>query len=452
MPINVNGLEFNVSLRGFKGDNPEQEFEAGVNQGGHYKCSACGLKTDTYADTAASLFAERLSIEDRQAIATAGVFGRQASYAKPFHNLKKEQLQRELAIRGLDCSGKYPELKDRLQAELKGTQRSLTLLYRHPAEKKDQHNLAEYEIFSSEGLHDIKDHTKNIMEELPHHLPDTTQKLFEKFYSIEIDARAMVWGSDYRRAAIKLLAVLKGKVTPNVQGLVDALAELTTLAYIMEYERTPRAILRLYNTAYSHANFCMEVLFPPKHLSVGVLCGLYFHKLTVHTPEDTRIVSGYTRLAESDERQFKDLRALAKNTTGCPADVARLLCDRLQLRQTVRPSNQSFAKEDKAIRVKASKLPFVCQDTVYTTDYIKKYQTSFQAHLERIADFLLPGPGIWWKWEGNSVRFFDGATNAAQHKGGPHKAHFRSSQIKDELLRVKACWQRCLDNNVELPL
>ena len=159
VPINVNGLEFNVSLPGFKGDNLEQEFEAGVNQGGHYKCSACGLKTDTYADTAASLLAERLSIEDRQAIATAGVFGRQASHAKPFHNLKKEQLQRELAIRGSDCSGKYPELKDRLQAELKGTQRSLTLLYRHPAEKKDQHNLAEYEIFSSEGLHDIKDHT-----------------------------------------------------------------------------------------------------------------------------------------------------------------------------------------------------------------------------------------------------------------------------------------------------
>ena len=33
------------------------------------------------------------------------------------------------------------------------------------------------------------------------------------------------------------------------QGLVDSLAKLTTLAYIMEYECTPRAILRLYNTA-----------------------------------------------------------------------------------------------------------------------------------------------------------------------------------------------------------
>ena len=105
----------------------------------------------------------------------------------------------------------------------------------------------------------------------------------------------MVRGSDFRRAALVLPAVLGGKVSSSLQGLVNTLAELSSLLYIMEEERTPRAILRLYNVSFQHAQYCVEVLHLPKKLSSGVLFGLYHHKLSTHAAEDTRIISNNFR-------------------------------------------------------------------------------------------------------------------------------------------------------------
>ena len=75
LPIPVQGVTtpMHAVMRAFKSDNPEQQFETGVNQGGHYKCSACGVKTKSYRKLCTCFAAERLSISDRQKIATAGI-------------------------------------------------------------------------------------------------------------------------------------------------------------------------------------------------------------------------------------------------------------------------------------------------------------------------------------------------------------------------------------------
>ena len=366
--------------------------------------------------------------------------------------MKKSQLEHELTVRGIDCIGKRNDLDKRLQEELLGTQRSLTLLYRHPTDKKEVHNLGSYEVFSSEGLHDIKAHVKNVMEELPFHLAANAKSVYARFYEAEIGQKALARGSDYRRAAFKLPTILKGRVQGDIQGLVNTLAELAALLYILEANRTPRAILRLYNIAFKHAHYCVEVLFPPKHLSVGVLFGLYYHKLTVHAAEDTRIVSGYTRLAEIDERQFKELRGLATMTTRRSEDVARQLFEQIQMKGLMSSTPSAFNKENAQLSARAAKLTCMAEDTTFTEKFIKSQQASFQAHLQRIADYLLPGPGIWWKREGSCVRFCDGTGSPDQHLQGPSLVSFRSTTVQDELHRTKACWEKCLDGNVELPL
>ena len=38
---------------------------------------------------------------------------------------------------------------------------------------------------------------------------------------------------------------------------------------------------------------------------------------------------------------------------------------------------------------------------------ITKYQSAYQAHLERVSDFLLCGEGIWWRHVVKAVEFFD---------------------------------------------
>ena len=149
MPIEIPGLPvYTAKLRAFTGDNPEQQFELGVNQGGHYKCSGCGTKTIDYVDLAVTLVAEPLSVQDRYAIATSEAFGKKPGHSKPFASLKIDALRREQFDRSLDNRGLRKDLDERLASGLCGTQRVLTLLYQHPQDSPKEHNLGSYEIFS----------------------------------------------------------------------------------------------------------------------------------------------------------------------------------------------------------------------------------------------------------------------------------------------------------------
>ena len=62
----------------FKSDNPEQESELGISQGGNYKCSDCGIHTDMYTNLRHCMESLRLSISNRQQLVTAGVLEKAA--------------------------------------------------------------------------------------------------------------------------------------------------------------------------------------------------------------------------------------------------------------------------------------------------------------------------------------------------------------------------------------
>ena len=202
---------------------------------------------------------------------------------------------------------------------------------RTPTDHLHDHNLHEYEILSSEGLHDAKEHIKHIFDELPNVLEGTAKTAFSAFLRKEVGTRALVRGSDYRRAATKLPAELRGWLEdfPDTQQVINTLAEISKLLYMTESNRSPRTILRLYNVTFLHGLLCTKLFKNPHTMSVGQMFGLYFHKTTVHAAEDTRIVSGYSRLVEQDERQFKELRHTP--TSGRPAEVAKQMVERLQV-------------------------------------------------------------------------------------------------------------------------
>ena len=64
-----------------------------------------------------------------------------------------------------------------------------------------------------------------------------------------------------------------------------------------------------------------------------------------------------------------------------------------------------------------------------------KYPYTYQAHLERISDFLLCGEGAWWRHTVSGIEFFDDNTPDEDPRGAETLLplhHFRSHTLKSE--------------------
>ena len=77
-------------------------------------------------------------------------------------------------------------------------------------------------------------------------------------------------------------------------------------------------------------------------------------------------------------------------------------------------------------------------------DFIKRHPREYQAHLERISDFLLVSNS--WKETDNGIEFLDieGDWTKSLH-------HFRSTSLSSELRNVKECWAKCKKENNLIP-
>ena len=53
------------------------------------------------------------------------------------------------------------------------------------------------------------------------------------------------------------------------------------------------------------------------------------------------------------------------------------------------------------------------------------------AHLQRIADFLACGEGVWWEKEKNAIIFKDGDDEDDERDKGPSLLHFSTTQIHE---------------------
>uniref|UniRef100_K1PE89 DUF7869 domain-containing protein n=1 Tax=Magallana gigas TaxID=29159 RepID=K1PE89_MAGGI len=66
-------------------------------------------------------------------------------------------------------------------------------------------------------------------------------------------------------------------------------------------------------------------------------------------------------------------------------------------------------------------------------------------HLERIADFVLPGKNVWWSVDAeDGMIFHDGPEDDERRPDGPQLHHFRSRSLKEERMWIKQKWQECL--------
>ena len=445
--ITEKGNEVVDVMRFFKGDTPEQQFETGeIHCGKTCGCGTCDALPSRWSDLSYCFQAKLQTVEHRRQKVLAGPAGREKRNGglRPFDNMKVNELKRELKERKLSTAGNRMELEQCLKEHMAGIQRVPALLFGSESTPLSDLYLDKYEVSSSEPLHDIKEHIKNITTELPYHLNDTERKVFCEAVETIQSTKAQMHGSDYRLLAVKLSANLRGKLRPNVQELLDTLSEISHLLYLSPECRNPRSVLRLYNRTFLHCVLCIEMIGIPKKLTVRKFYGKYFHSISCHTPALARIISLSSLNSEDEERTFNAISNICRQTSSRrPDEIVENSIVRYQAEANFRNNGATLKSQQSEISKISSSLP-PFQNTTFSKQFIQRHRSDYQAHLERISDFLLPGKDIWWALTEEGVQFKDGEDEADQRIGGPPLHHFRSSdQVKEEEY-LKETWSKCI--------
>ena len=311
-------------------------------------------------------------------------------------------------------------------------------------------NLKNYEVLYFEALHCSMNQIKNVLEELPHHISDidTLIKLKE-ILAVQLNKEKMR-GVDYRKTLSFLTIALHQKANRDVRILLRTLCEMVEIFYCQEKRRSPRLVLRLHNLCWRHAIQCRQVLTPTRALTCRKLFGLYFHACVSHSAFLLRLVSHRSTNAEMFERLFEELTDVTRKTWNRKIeDLASNAVLHMQAKKSIH--GNAVIKQEKEISNISRALPRL-GNTILPRELIHTYAGHWEAHLKSIADFLLPGEGVWWKvTDGECIEFLDGPDEPDFREQGPPLHHFHSSNIKKEHGYLKSCWDQRLANEIQIP-
>ena len=87
-------------------------------------------------------------------------------------------------------------------------------------------------------------------------------------------------------------------------------------------ERSHKTVLRSYNVSYKHALLCRQI-FGRNPEKFKKIYGIYFHALTIHLPEFSRLVAPSSLYCASEERIFSSLRGIGKAVSSRAVDSIR---------------------------------------------------------------------------------------------------------------------------------
>lgn len=118
-------------------------------------------------------------------------------------------------------------------------------------------------------------------------------------------------------------------------------------------------------------------------------------------------------------------------------------------------NRRSAIQEQESRLGKLSKCLPKPENSIIPHRIILKYQSAYQAHLERISDFLLCGEGVWWRHVAKGVEFFD-VTSPCETRREVHTLpplhHFRSHTLKSESKYLQENWKKCVSSaHIQIP-
>ncbi|XP_019632908.1 PREDICTED: uncharacterized protein LOC109476416 isoform X2 [Branchiostoma belcheri] len=459
--VSSDGRPIKDRLRFCKGDQPSRGFEFGKQRVGFYSCT-CPADMRAVDDFWKCCHVENpvSDIKDRQSFIMEGpVTSQKASLTipDPFHSMTKEELQEELTYRGtVDYSSAETMTKKALSDAFKetfhGVKRVPTLLYQKPNQSVEELNLQYLEETASEPMHDLSNHTKNLLSELPSRVPKEVSETIDTVKGHLLN-KDVVRASDLRLALLVLYQQLKeiSEVSDQTLKLIETLANMQQLCYADAEERSITSVFRMTNQIVLHHLLMKECLpGPPKTMTTRKLWGHYMHSLRDHIPIVFRIVATSSTMAENEERQFSSLKRITKSSANYskPGHIIKNLFVRTHYQQKLQPSSSNhqinkISQAAKAIPKERTRIPI---------NLLKKYPRDAQTYCERISDFLLPGYGVHWHIEEDHVVLHDAPDDKPNSVHGPKLHHFRSTTLKKEHAYLQQKWQECIQKQVPMPL
>ena len=109
--------------------------------------------------------------------------------------------------------------------------------------------------------------------------------------------------------------------------------------------------------------------------------------------------------SETQERTFGQCNSITHKTSyNHPQHVIDNAL--LQIQAESSKLLSSLPKQEAEISQLAKVLP-TFENTFFSHECISTHSLQFQSHLERISDYLLLGPGVWWKETSLGIKLFD---------------------------------------------
>ena len=310
-------------------------------------------------------------------------------------------------------------------------------------------NLQDYEVLPFEPLHDLTGYLGSVLRKLP----SVIQNGVLKKVSIYLDTvwkKAHLYGSDLREALIEVaylfVSSLETNDTTAVKKYVMCLVQISKILYSLDMSRSPKQCLQFYNCAFTVHEFHLE-------LFGTAMATQYFHALLLHGPQQHKVVCSRSVNTENEERLFKSAANVAKCTDRKLQNMLLTVLKRLKVKRASKMGPiHSIRDQNSRIGSRAADLPNYA-GSVFPPEWIKKRPFGWQAHLKRIAHFLIHGTGAWWTTsESGNVHFHDGESHSDCHPAGPHVLHAGSSLLEDVTVRSVKCWDDCISLGVHMPI
>ena len=438
-------------VRIFHGDGPAQQVEAGAKIGGTYPCVGCTASSSLFNDLAYCYRADSLGIAERKQFVTTGIAWKKGG-TKPLDGLGVAELRSELNAHGIHTTNKTKKQLQPIFDNLrKGINHVPALIQACPTTTLTAVNLDRYEIIPTEPLHDLKGHVSNLIEET---LASETGIIKDVIQEVVRTAlcKETLRCSDYRKAIILIYkSLLDTNCRDTLIEIYRTAVEMSELLYAHSEKRDTTSVLRLHNLLFIHGMLCIQKYGIPKAMTSGKFFGRYFHSLTCHAALTYRQISLRSVNTETQERMFQASKSITRTTSNQhPDHIVTNIIQRLHEEQESKLSPDCITREESEIRSLSSTLPDK-QNTIFKKDWIMRHSSHYQAHLERIADYLIYGQGIWWNETDSSVTFFD-VSPLTITPPGPELKHFRDTSTQDIRMSLLQQWESCCDSNLKLPI
>ena len=145
---------------------------------------------------------------------------------------------------------------------------------------------------------------------------------------------------------------------------------------------------------------------------------------------------------------FSQVKQISKTTSNQSTDnIVTNAIKRLHYEEDSKLEDTIAVQESEIEKLAKVTGPFT--NTCFTIEIMKS--ASYQSHIERISDYLVCGPGVWWKTTNDGVEFFDGDFEDDYRDVGPTMHHFRSSSLVDIDALLLEQWEQCITENIQLP-